>query len=282
MQWHYLGSPYYPLAIRCLDAVVSTRVLTPPEDYGGPGFVEGLTLLPRYMAPLLHPPPPPYFGREAVRAKMNFGEHDLVIACFNQVKKIEAPLFQVWAQVLVRVAAAASQGSGGSAYLWLPLSTGVDARRHLEAEAASAGLPPASIVFSPRVSSRDEHLWRLSAADIALDTTRYSAGSVALEALGEGVPLVTLAGYRTVAARQGTAVASAHPNQQLLIAHSFKEYADVSVALLTERTWAGGRVNGDEGGASLARSLERAATAAVEMKRAFGAAGKPRHLFLSS
>ena len=170
----------------------------------------------------------------------------------------------------------------------------IDARNLLEAEAAARGVPKRWLIFSRRVNNRDSHLQRMVAADVALDTGYgshfsiasrfsnashfssidsfesmssslvvgggYSAGSVAIEALLQGIPLVVLAGGTTVAERQAASVAraillpfaSTEDSQlgttfddnglngkvkqgrqawEVLSAYSIKEYADTAVRL---------------------------------------------------
>lgn len=91
----------------------------------------------------------------------------------------------------------------------------------------------------------------MAAADISLDTSRYSAGSVAIEALLQCIPLVTLAG-ETVAARQA-ASAVAGVKMEFLIAHTHKEYEDMAVRLAAMAA-----PNGDAGSNWGGRALTRA------------------------
>mgnify|MGYP001463420827 CR=1 FL=1 len=159
-----------------------------------------------------------------------------LFACFNQGKKIDPALFGVWMDILTRVNRHWAR-FGREARLWLPqidpgqrraparnassnTSSFVEVksavRGALVAEAAARGVPERWLVFSRRVEGRGEHLARMARADLALDTgygsaTRgvglvggggYSAGSVAVEALLQGIPLLVLASGVTVAERQ--------------------------------------------------------------------------------
>ena len=92
----------------------------------------------------------------------------------------------------------------------------------------------------------------MAAADISLDTSRYTAGSVAIEGLLQCIPLITLAGD-TVAARQA-ASAVMGVKMGFLIAHTHKEYEDMAVrlAVMAGPNGSGGS-NG--GGRTLSRAL---------------------------
>jgi len=77
--------------------------------------------------------------------------------------------------------------------LWLsdnnPVPTGT-----LKREAEARGVEPGRLVFAARVPSRNQHLARLSVADIALDTRIYNGHVTTSDALAAGVPVITLRG----------------------------------------------------------------------------------------
>lgn len=184
-------------------------------------------------------------ARNEERRKLGIAPGWFVFACFNQGKKVDARMFSTWVSLLLRF-----QDSAGVAaqisVLWLPQVDNANAQEYLRREAASKGLLPSRLIFSgKRVNSRREHLARLAAADVALDSARYSAGSVGVEAFLQGVPLVVLASDSSVASRQASAVALTLSDKDhitstrailppsLLIATNFKEYAETALRLAT-------------------------------------------------
>ena len=263
VQIHYLGTPHYPAALPNCHFYLSSAGLSPPEYYPKSSrhdvLSERLLLLPHYM---VHKPPREenvnelkhilvaetlevrrMNARNQERQKLGIGSDWFVYACFNQGKKVDPNMFSTWVGLLLCFQE--HFGAAQHAVLWLPQVDNVDAQRSLKREAASKGLPPSRLIFSDkRVSSREDHLARLAAADVALDSTRYSAGSVGVEAYLQGVPLVVLASDMSVASRQATATALTLSDNRhlasrkqvvlkpsLLIATSFKEYTDIALRL---------------------------------------------------
>ena len=94
---------------------------------------------------------------------------------------------------------------------------------------ASRGVAAERIVFAPPVPAADEHLARLSLADLFLDTLPYNAHTSASDALWAGVPLLTLLGNSFA----GRAAASALNAVGLpgLIAHTPAAYEAMALSL---------------------------------------------------
>jgi protein O-GlcNAc transferase len=124
------------------------------------------------------------------RADLALPADGLVFCGFNNAVKITPSVFGVWMRLLEQV-----PGS----VLWLN-SQDAKVRANLVAEAASRGVAGERIVFAPRVEERADHLARLAAADLFLDTTPYGAHSTASDFLWAGVPVLTVEG-RSFASR---------------------------------------------------------------------------------
>jgi len=266
VQIHYLGTPHYPTALPNCQFYLSSVGLTPPEYYPkssrGHVLSERLLILPHYM---VYKPPQdevinemahtPFTrteeerrtnARDQERRKLGIGSDWFVYACFNQGKKIDAIMFSTWIGLLARFQE--YFGADQRAVLWLPQVDKTYAQQSLKGEAASKGLSPSHLIFSgKRVSNREEHLARLAAADVALDSARYSAGSVGVEAFLQGIPLVVLASDSSVASRQATATALTLSDNRnllsrkqvffqpsLLVVASFKEYSDIALRLASK------------------------------------------------
>ncbi|WP_298289868.1 tetratricopeptide repeat protein [Thiomonas sp.] len=178
VQINYLGFPGTSGA-DFVDYIIGDPVVTPLDRAGD--FSESLIILPdtyqiNSVREVPLPPPLP-------RAQLGLPEQGFVYCCFNNPYKIDPHVFGIWMDILSQV-----PGS----VLWLfQGSARVDA--HLRAQAERAGIDPARLVFAPSVP-REQHIARIQAADLFLDTDRYNAHTTASDALWAGVPLLTVPG----------------------------------------------------------------------------------------
>jgi predicted O-linked N-acetylglucosamine transferase (SPINDLY family) len=119
----------------------------------------------------------------ASRAGSGLPADGVVLACFNQVYKIQPHTFGLWMRVL--------REAPGS-ILWLLASLPV-AADNIRRAAAAAGVQPSRIVFAPQ-RPLPAHLARLRLADLVVDTLPYNAHTTASDALAVGCPVVTRIG----------------------------------------------------------------------------------------
>lgn len=117
------------------------------------------------------------------RSEVGLPEDGFVFCCFNNNFKITPERFDLWAEILRQV-----QGS----YLWL-LEDNALASSNLRAEIQKRGIEPDRLIFAPRVGPED-HLARISAADLFLDTSPYNAHTTTSDALWAGLPVLTRIG----------------------------------------------------------------------------------------
>ncbi len=125
---------------------------------------------------------------------------------FNAPWKINPAQFDRWMRILA--------GVPGSV-LWL-LEAGAAAARNLRREAAARGIDEARLVFAPIVRQH-EHLARLAAADLFLDTLPCNAHTGASDALWAGLPVLTCPGD-TFAGRVAASVVTAAGLPELVAA----------------------------------------------------------------
>ena len=149
--------------------------------------------------PACYQPNDPARGEAERRPRSAYGIADdaLVLCSFNQGVKIRAETFARWCRLL--------EALPGS-ILWLPAAEEATNAR-LRAAAHANRIDPARIVFAPRLPHA-EHLARLQAADIAIDTFPCTSHTTASDALRAGVPLVTTYG-ETFASRVAASVVRA-------------------------------------------------------------------------
>ena len=145
-----------------------------------------------------------------------------VFCCFNNSYKILPEVFDRWMRILSRV-----EGS----VLWLQQADATVAG-NLRKEAARRGIEGGRLIFADRMASLPEHLARLRAADLFLDTFPYNAHATALDALWAGVPLLTYPG-ESFASRVAASLLRTVGLPEL-VADSPSEYEEKAVELAAD------------------------------------------------
>ena len=203
-----LGAPYF-------DYIIADAVVIPAEHHQH--YVEKAALLPNCYLPgdparLNLPSAPP-------RQALGLPPNGVVFASFNNSYKFSPAVFARWMHILRAV-----EGS----VLWLSQNN-PDARSNLLREAAAQGIGANRLVFAAPIRAIEDHLARLSAADIFLDTWPYNSHSTAIDALSAGVPLITMAG-NSFASRVAASCLHAVGLAELITC-SLDEYENLAVAL---------------------------------------------------
>jgi protein O-GlcNAc transferase len=111
----------------------------------------------------------------------------IVLCCFNTVYKIDRELFDAWMRILIKVPDATLWLNGGHQM----------ARQQMRSRAMMLGIDADRLVFAEKIAL-EEHLKRLSLADLALDTIRYNGGATTANALVRGIPVITVMGRHWV------------------------------------------------------------------------------------
>jgi len=177
LQVNWLGFPGTSGA-DYIDYLIGDAVVTPLEHAAH--FSERIAQMPLCYQPndsrRALPQPQP-------RAMWGLPEQALVLCGFHQSYKISREVFDSWCRLLHALP---------DAVLWL-LCWNANVQAALTGAAAAQGIDPARLVFAPRLPA-DQHLSRLAAADVYLDTWPCNAHTTASEALWAGVPPVTLIG----------------------------------------------------------------------------------------
>ena len=178
VQVNYLGYPG-TMGAPFMDYILADRVVIPEREQHH--YSEKIVYLPdTYLAS---------DGRRTIapapsRAEAGLPEHGFVFSSFNQTYKFTPEVFAVWMRLL-----RAAEGS----VLWLPEGNDA-ARRNLTRAAESHGVARERLIFAPHLPSAEQHLARLSLADLFLDTLPSNAHSTASDALWAGLPLLTCMG----------------------------------------------------------------------------------------
>jgi predicted O-linked N-acetylglucosamine transferase (SPINDLY family) len=207
-----MGAPYY-------DYIVADEVVIPEEHKRY--FSEKVTWLPGAFFPNDGKRARPQGA--ASRRDLGLPEDAFVFCSFNGVQKITPEIFALWMRVLAQV-----EGS----VLWLPKPSAV-AESNLRKEAAAAGVAPERIVFAGFVPEDRDHLARIAAADLFLDTSPYGAHSTACDALFAGLPVLTCPG-ETFASRVVASLVTAAGFPEL-VAASREDYEAKAVGWARDR-----------------------------------------------
>jgi protein O-GlcNAc transferase len=205
-----------------LDYILVDRIVVPMEEQ--PFYSEKLVELPDCF---LINDPSRVIAQAPTRTDAGLPNEGFVFCCFNNPAKITARLFDLWTDILSEV-----DGS----ILWLS-QLNAPAQTNLRAAAERRGIDPARIAFAPRCPKPEDHLARLSLADLFLDTLPYNAHTTAWDALFAGVPVLTCRG-RSFPGRVAASLLQAVDLPEL-ITSSLPDYRALALALAQDR----GRLN---------------------------------------
>lgn len=170
------------------------------------------------------------------RARYGLSTDAFVYCCHSRPEKIDPDSFRSWCKALLLVP---------NSVLWL-LRSGTEMEENLRWIAEQEfGLVPDRLIFCDK-APREEHLARLSLADLFLDTPAYNAHTVGCDCLSAGVPMVSL--LRTEPAKPGqvdTEKLASRVGASLLKAVSLNEmivpsmeaYENVMVRCALDKTW---------------------------------------------
>lgn len=124
-----------------------------------------------------------FVGQIAARPDHGLPEDAVVFCCFNMPYKIDEQAFDAWCEILKACS---------DAVLWLLDEDPV--ADNLRREAKARGVDPDRLIFGPPLA-RAQHLERLTAADIGLDTWICGGHTTTTDCLFAGVPVVTKPGH---------------------------------------------------------------------------------------
>ena len=199
-------------------AAMDYRLVDPvsdPEDSADAQASEALVRL-RDGFLCYRPPPTPEPGREP--GPLTFGS-------FNNLNKLSQPVLTLWAKLLHR---------RPEARLLLKSRQLADpaVARTLRSAFASRGIAGERLDLLGWTAGPEAHLETYRRLDIALDPFPYNGTTTTCEALGMGVPVVTLAGDRH-AARMGASLLSRLGLDELIAADE-ADYLEIAAALAAD------------------------------------------------
>ena len=172
-----------------VDYLIADDVVVPLGDEDQ--YTESVIRLPACFLPASEFPADESPGR----ADLGLPQHATVFCSFNHSYKIEPDAFRAWMRILAETP---------NSVLWVYAGANNLAEKNLSSAAESSGVNPERLVFASRVPL-SEHLARLPAADLFLDTIYYSAGATAIATIQAGVPILTMQSGR-ILGRMGASV----------------------------------------------------------------------------
>jgi predicted O-linked N-acetylglucosamine transferase (SPINDLY family) len=205
-----MGAPY-------IDYLIADRFVVPADKLSQ--YAERVVWMPENFQPNDDRRTLPTAGPP--RAHFGLPEEGVVLCSFNEAGKLNPALFDAWGRIL---------HAAPDAVLWL-LAPGLRARENLRREAAARGVDPARLVFAERLPYL-EHLWRYTLADLFLDSTPFSAGATASDALSMGLPVLTIAGDSLASRMAGSALTALGLAD--LITGCLPDYEARAIALLRD------------------------------------------------
>lgn len=160
-------------------------------------------------------------------ARQDYGLPDdaFVYCAFHRAEKISPDVFELWMRILLQVP---------RSVLWFR-ALSEQAARNLRARAEERGVDPARLAFAPFEPSHDpRYLARHRLGDLMLDSLHHNAMTSACDALGAGLPVLTLRGT-ALASRAGESLVSAAGLPEL-VTKDAEDYVRTAVRLATDRT----------------------------------------------
>ena len=215
IQVHYLGYPG-TLGSGLADYYITDHIASPPGQDAQ--FAEHLVRLPSSF--MVNDPDQPLADAPPSRSECGLQAGKIVLCAFHQTAKITQEVFDAWCGILRAVP---------DSVLWLKLP-GKEARDRLARGARQRGVDPDRLVYAPDVACKRDHVARMAAGDVFLDTFgRYNGHSTVNEALWAALPVVTIAG-EPFASRVAASLLNAAGIPELA-AGTAEEYVRLAVSL---------------------------------------------------
>jgi protein O-GlcNAc transferase len=190
------------LASRRIDFAIVDRVVAPDDSE----WTESLVHLPTtfYLYDFRRPIPEP----SITRAEYGLPNERFVFCAFHNAHKITPDVFETWMEILRQAP---------NSILWFRALSDT-ARQNLASAAAALGIDPVRLVFAPfEASDGPRYLPRHRLGDLLLDAFHHNAVTNACDALGMGLPVLTLRGD-SMATRAGESLLRAAGLPELVCA----------------------------------------------------------------
>lgn len=212
----WLGFPGTTINID-IDYIIGDHFVLPESSK--PHYYEKFVRLPEAYQPndpVSRPALKPYSRKD-----LGLPEDAFVFASFNGNRKISVETIETWAKILRRT---------GNSVIWI-LGSNARAQTNIVKEMKRRGVSSKRVLFTPKVLY-DEHINRIQAADLGLDTWPYNGHTTTSEQLWAGLPVLTLKGSN-FASRVSETLLNAIGMPEL-VASDKENYVDTAVSLFED------------------------------------------------
>ena len=202
-----MGSNYF-------DYIVADHTLITPENKDQ--FSEKIVYMPdSYQSNISERE---VSNKTILRSELELPDIGFVFSCFNNIHKITPTTFESWMRILKSV---------DQSVLWL-YANSESVISNISETASRFGVDNNRIIFASHAPV-EEHLNRISKADLFLDTLPYNAHTTASDALRMGIPVITLIG-NSFASRVAASLLNA-VNMPELITSTREQYESLAIEL---------------------------------------------------
>jgi len=174
---NYLGSPC-TLGSKIYDFIIADAHVIPESLKCH--YSEEVVYLPKSYYPAMRYKK---IENQLSRSSLNLPENKFIFCSFNNNYKITPNIFRIWCELLK---------SNLNSILWI-LCSNDTAKKNLINFSTKMNIDKNRIIFAEHLP-RNEHLMRLSQADLFLDTFPCGGHTSASDALRAGVPVISLSG----------------------------------------------------------------------------------------
>jgi predicted O-linked N-acetylglucosamine transferase (SPINDLY family) len=219
VQVSYLGFPG-TMGARFMDYILADDFVIP--DSSASHYAEQVVRLPGCFQANDGGPAGVATQATPARGALGLPDATTVFCCFNNSYKLSPDLFAAWMRILEAVP---------QSVLWL-LAEHDASRRNLGAAARAHGIDSGRLIFAARIPYA-EHVARLGAADLALDTFPFNGGASTSDALLAGTPVLTCSGDAFAARMAGSLLRAVNLTE--LITSDLTQYEQLAIGLGRDR-----------------------------------------------
>ena len=213
IQISYLGYPGTS-GNKNIDYIISDEIIIPKSNFKF--FSEKVLHMPNcYQANMNKKN---ISEKNYTREEFGLSKDSFVYCCFNNNYKITPIIFDSWIRILKQVK---------NSVLWI-LNTNEIAMNNLKKEAKKKELDTKRIIFAEKMNN-EEHLKRITLADLFLDTFPYTSHTTASDTVRMGVPIITITG-NSFASRVATSILK-NLNMENLITDKIENYENLAIEL---------------------------------------------------
>lgn len=214
IQINFLGYPG-STGLKNLDYIIGDELVIPNENFEF--YSEKVLHLPGCFQPNRDLTKVPV--NEYERSELKIPQDSFVYCCFNNAYKITPYIFDSWMKILKKVK---------NSVLWISNSNEIS-MQNLKNELKKNDIDTKRLIFAHHIPSYEEHLKRISLADLFLDTFPYNAHTTASDAIRMGVPVLTLTG-KSFASRVAMTLLK-NLNLPELITYNIHDYIDLAIEI---------------------------------------------------